>query len=65
MIIEKFLHIRRLEFIGNEFISLIKEFHYSTCILGVATGGIAIGAIVAEELGLPFVMYVLNQNLTV
>ena len=42
------------EFIKNEFISLIKEFDTPTCIAGVATGGIAIGAIVAEELGLPF-----------
>jgi orotate phosphoribosyltransferase len=42
------------EFIKNEFISLIKEFDTPTCIAGVATGGIAIGAIVADELGLPF-----------
>ena len=32
-----------------------------TCIAGVATGGIAIGAIVAEELGLPF-CYVRSES---
>ena len=49
------------EFIKNEFISLIKEFDKATCIAGVATGGIAIGAIVAEELGLPF-CYVRSES---
>ena len=49
------------EFIKNEFISLIKEFDTATCIAGVATGGIAIGAIVAEELGLPF-CYVRSES---
>ena len=49
------------EFIKNEFISLIKEFDTPTCIAGVATGGIAIGAIVAEELGLPF-CYVRSES---
>ena len=49
------------EFIKNEFISLIKEFETPTCIAGVATGGIAIGAIVAEELGLPF-CYVRSES---
>lgn len=49
------------EFIKNEFISLIKEFVTPTCIAGVATGGIAIGAIVAEELGLPF-CYVRSES---
>ena len=41
-------------FIKNEFVELIKEFEAPTCIAGVATGGIAIGALVAEELQLPF-----------
>ena len=41
-------------FIKNEFVELIKEFEAPTCIAGVATGGIAIGALIAEELGLPF-----------
>ena len=49
------------EFIKNEFISLIKEFDTPTCIAGVATGGIAIVAIVAEELGLPF-CYVRSES---
>jgi len=49
------------EFIKKEFISLIKEFDKPTCIAGVATGGIAIGAIVAEELGLPF-CYVRSES---
>ena len=49
------------EFIKNEFISLIKKFDTPTCIAGVATGGIAIGAIVAEELGLPF-CYVRSES---
>ena len=49
------------EFIKNEFISLINEFERPTCIAGVATGGIAIGAIVAEELGLPF-CYVRSES---
>ena len=49
------------EFIKNEFIGLIKEFDTPTCIAGVATGGIAIGAIVAEELGLPF-CYVRSES---
>ena len=49
------------EFIKNEFVSLIKEFDTATCIAGVATGGIAIGAIVAEELGLPF-CYVRSES---
>ena len=49
------------EFIKNEFISIIKEFDSPTCIAGVATGGIAIGAIVAEELGLPF-CYVRSES---
>ena len=49
------------EFIKNEFVSLINEFDTPTCIAGVATGGIAIGAIVAEELGLPF-CYVRSES---
>ena len=49
------------EFIKNEFISLINHFDKPTCIAGVATGGIAIGAIVAEELGLPF-CYVRSES---
>jgi orotate phosphoribosyltransferase len=49
------------EFIKNEFISLINDFDKPTCIAGVATGGIAIGAIVAEELGLPF-CYVRSES---
>lgn len=49
------------EFIKNEFISLIKGFDTPTCIAGVATGGIAIGAIVAEKLGLPF-CYVRSES---
>ena len=49
------------EFIKNEFVSLIKEFDTASCIAGVATGGIAIGAIVAEELGLPF-CYVRSES---
>ncbi|MFT6815081.1 MAG: orotate phosphoribosyltransferase [Sphingobacteriales bacterium] len=32
-----------------------EEYSSADCIAGVATGGIAIGALVAEELGLPFV----------
>ena len=54
-------HPKIREFIKNEFISLIKEFDTPTCIAGVATGGIAIGAIVAEELGLPF-CYVRSES---
>ncbi len=49
------------KFIKNEFINLIQEFDTPTCIAGVATGGIAIGAIVAEELGLPF-CYVRSES---
>jgi orotate phosphoribosyltransferase len=49
------------EFIKNEFVSLINDFDKPTCIAGVATGGIAIGAIVAEELGLPF-CYVRSES---
>ena len=41
-------------FIKNEFISLIKKSYSPTCIAGVATGGIGIGALVADELKLPF-----------
>lgn len=43
-------------FIRQQFVEAIKE-HYPNVevIAGVATGGIAIGALVAEELGLPFV----------
>jgi orotate phosphoribosyltransferase len=43
-------------FIRQQFVEAIKE-HYPKVevIAGVATGGIAIGALVAEELGLPFV----------
>ena len=41
-------------FIKNEFVSLIKKSYSPTCIAGVATGGIGIGALVADELNLPF-----------
>lgn len=43
-------------FIRQQFVSAIEE-HFSKVevIAGVATGGIAIGALVAEEMGLPFV----------
>ncbi len=42
-------------FIRSEFINLIKQFEISPdCIAGVATGGIAIGALIAQELNLPF-----------
>jgi orotate phosphoribosyltransferase len=47
-------HIRT--FIRQEFVSLItNEFGKPDAIAGVATGGIAIGALVAQELGIPFV----------
>ena len=43
-------------FIRQQFVEAIKEhFPKVEVIAGVATGGIAIGALVAEELGLPFV----------
>jgi orotate phosphoribosyltransferase len=44
------------EFICNQFVGIIKE-KYSNVevIAGVATGAIAIGALVADRLGLPFV----------
>lgn len=41
-------------FIKNEFVNLIENFYKPTCIAGVATGGIAIGALVAEQMKLPF-----------
>ncbi|MGY6561310.1 MAG: orotate phosphoribosyltransferase [Luteibaculaceae bacterium] len=47
-------HIRT--FIRQEFVSLISnEFSKPDVIAGVATGGIAIGALVAQEMGLPFI----------
>lgn len=43
-------------FIRQQFVDLIQEeFGTPDVIAGVATGGIAIGALVAQELGLPFV----------
>ena len=43
-------------FIRQQFVSLINEkFATPDVIAGVATGGIAIGALVAQEMGLPFV----------
>lgn len=43
-------------FIRDAFVSLIKEkYPDAEVIAGVATGAIAIGALVAEELGLPFI----------
>ncbi|MDR1652858.1 MAG: orotate phosphoribosyltransferase [Prevotellaceae bacterium] len=43
-------------FIKNEFVRLIKEqYPQAECIAGVATGAIAIGALVADHLNLPFV----------
>jgi len=43
-------------FIRHQFVEAIKEhFPKVEVIAGVATGGIAIGALVAEEMGLPFV----------
>lgn len=43
-------------YIKNEFCELIKEKYADVQVIaGVATGAIAIGALVAEELGLPFV----------
>ena len=47
-------HPKIRTFIKNEFVSLIKESYSPTCIAGVATGGIGIGALVADELNLPF-----------
>lgn len=42
-------------FIKNEFVSMVNQLETKpTCIAGVATGGIAIGALVAESLQLPF-----------
>lgn len=42
-------------YIRQEFVRLIEERYPSLdAIVGVATGGIAIGALVAEEMGLPF-----------
>ena len=42
-------------FIKNEFVKMINELDtMPSCIAGVATGGIAIGALVAESLNLPF-----------
>jgi orotate phosphoribosyltransferase len=43
-------------FIRQQFVSLINEkFATPDVIAGVATGGIAIGALVAQEMGLPFI----------
>ena len=43
-------------FVRDQFVKLIKEKYPQTeVIAGVATGAIAIGALVAEELGLPFI----------
>lgn len=43
-------------FIRQTFAEQIKEQYPNVeCIVGVATGGIAIGALIAEELGLPFI----------
>jgi orotate phosphoribosyltransferase len=43
-------------FIRDQFIRIIKEkYSHTEVIAGVATGAIAIGALVAEKLGLPFV----------
>jgi orotate phosphoribosyltransferase len=43
-------------FIRQQFVSLINDkFAVPDVIAGVATGGIAIGALVAQEMGLPFV----------
>ena len=47
-------HPKIRTFIKNEFVSLIKKSYSPTCIAGVATGGIGIGALVADELNLPF-----------
>ena len=41
-------------YIKNEFVSLINKSYSPTCIAAVATGGIGIGALVADELNLPF-----------
>tara|TARA_B100001093_G_C26783913_1_gene995800 strand:+ start:742 stop:1395 length:654 start_codon:yes stop_codon:yes gene_type:complete len=41
-------------YIKNEFVSIIKKSYSPSCIAGVATGGIGIGALVADELNLPF-----------
>ncbi|NND93355.1 MAG: orotate phosphoribosyltransferase [Flavobacteriales bacterium] len=42
-------------FIRQEFVQLIEEkFSSPDVIVGVATGGIAMGALIAQELGLPF-----------
>ena len=49
-------------YIRHEFVNLIlKEFGKPDVIAGVATGGIAQGALVAQELGLPFV-YVRSEK---
>ena len=43
-------------FVRDQFVKMIKEKYPQTeVIAGVATGAIAIGALVAEELGLPFI----------
>lgn len=49
-------------FIRQEMVKVIEEnFGRPDTIAGVATGGIAIGALIAQELGLPFV-YVRSKN---
>jgi len=48
-------------YIKNEFASLIRNSYSPTCIAGVATGGIGIGALVADELNLPF-CYVRSES---
>jgi orotate phosphoribosyltransferase len=50
-------------FIRQEFVSIInEEFGKPDVIAGVATGGIANGALVAQELGLPFVYVRTSQK---
>lgn len=49
-------------FIRDEFVKSVKEFYGNPDVIaGVATGGIAQGALVAQELGLPFV-YVRSEK---
>jgi orotate phosphoribosyltransferase len=48
-------HPKIRNFIKDEFIKMINQLDTKpTCIAGVATGGIAIGALIAESLNLPF-----------
>lgn len=55
-------HVDVRTFIRDEFVKNVKEFYGNPDVIaGVATGGIAQGALVAQELGLPFV-YVRSEK---